>query len=259
MSKKLDRVNQLISIIKEKNGATVKELATLLDVSEMTIRRDLHILKSNNIVNNVYGATIYNPANNKDTIDKAYTLSFAKTANDAQKSRIGKYAASLIEENDVVIIDSGSTTEELAKNIGDSTNATILCYNINIVNSLVDKNDIKLIFAGGYYHPNTQMFESPEGISLIHGTRASKVFVSAAGIHEKLGITCATNYESPTKNAIIHSAVQRILVADSSKFGKVKSSYFADLHDFQLIITDNGLSSGWADYISKLGIELIMV
>lgn len=259
MSKKLDRVNKLISIIKEKNGATVKELAVLLNVSEMTIRRDLEILKANNIVNNVYGATIYNPSNTKNNINKTYSLATAKATNDEEKSRIGKYAASLIEENDVVIIDSGSTTEELAKNIHNSANATILCYNINIVNSLVDKSNIKLIFAGGYYHPNTQMFESPEGISLIQGTRASKVFVSAAGIHEKLGITCATNYESPTKNAIIHSAIKPILLADSSKFGIVKSSYFASLQDFQVVITDTGLSSGWADYISKLGIELVLV
>ena len=63
MSKKLERINQLIIIIKEKNGASVKELAHLLGVSEMTIRRDLQILNSNHIVNNVYGATIYNPSN----------------------------------------------------------------------------------------------------------------------------------------------------------------------------------------------------
>ena len=60
MSKKLQRANKIIDILKEKNGATVKELALTLGVSEMTIRRDLEVLKSNNIINNVYGADIYN-------------------------------------------------------------------------------------------------------------------------------------------------------------------------------------------------------
>lgn len=259
MSKKLDRINQLITIIKEKNGATVKELAQMFDVSEMTIRRDLQVLNSKNIINNVYGAAIYNPSNKKESLDKDYTLSNAKVERDGEKSRIGQYAASLIEENDIVIIDSGSTTEKLATNITTSTKATVLCFNFNILNSLSDKENIKLIFAGGYFHPNTQMFESPEGISLIKNTRATKVFVSAAGIHEKLGLTCANNYEAPTKNAIIESAAHKILLADSSKFGQVKSSYFSDLRDYQTVISDTNLSSSWVDYIKKLGIELVLV
>ncbi|ROR31883.1 DeoR family transcriptional regulator [Mobilisporobacter senegalensis] len=259
MSKKLDRLNQIISIIKEKNGATVKELASIFGVSEMTIRRDLAILESQNIVNNVYGAVIYNPSNAKENLEKNYSLNSAKIANDPEKARIGKYAASLINDNDVVIIDTGSTTEKLAANIPNTLLATVLCFNINILNRLVNKENLKLIFAGGYFHPNTQMFESSEGISLIKSTRAAKVFVSAAGIHEKLGVTCATNYEVPTKNAIMKSAVDKILLADSSKFGMVRSSYFAELSDFQTIITDSKLSSGWIDYIRKIGIELIML
>lgn len=259
MSKKLDRMNQLITIIKEKNGATVKDLASIFGVSEMTIRRDLAILESKHIVNNVYGAVIYNPSNTKGNLDKNYNLNSAKVTNDLEKTRIGKFASSLIEDNDVVIIDTGSTTEKLASNISNSLDATILCFNINILNRLINKEHLKLIFAGGYFHPNTQMFESSEGISLIHSTRATKVFVSAAGIHEKLGVTCATNYEVPTKNAIMESAVDKILLADSSKFGVVRSSYFAELSDFQTIITDTNLSNGWANYIRKLGIELIMI
>ena len=259
MSKRLDRINQLIAIIKEKNGATVKELASMFGVSEMTIRRDLSVLESKHIVNNVYGAVIYNPNNTKKNLGKDYTLDSAKITNDLEKSKIGKFAASLITDEDVVIIDTGSTTDKLAANIPDKLKATILCFNINILNHLISKENLKLIFAGGYFHPNTQMFESSEGISLIQSARATKVFVSAAGIHEKLGVTCATNYETPTKNAIMDSGVDKILLADSSKFGMVRSSYFAELSDFQTVITDTNLPDGWADYIHKLGIELFMI
>lgn len=259
MSKKVDRLNQLIVIIKEKNGATVKELALMFGVSEMTIRRDLAILNSKHIVNNVYGATIYNPTNTKNTLDKNYSLASAKIKNDSEKNRIGKYAASLIYEHDVIIVDTGSTTEKLVSNIDNSLNATILCFNINILNRIIEKENIKIIVAGGFYHPNTQMFESNDGISLIKSIRASKVFVSAAGIHENLGITCATNHEVPTKNAIMESALERILLADSSKFGQVRSSYFADLSQFHTIITDTSLKNSWIDYIKNLGIHLVMV
>lgn len=259
MKKKLTRQNELISVLKKKNGATVKELSDLFQVSEMTIRRDLNVLKANNIVNNVYGATIYNPNQVNKDLDGSYSLSSAKVANHDCKSQIGTYAASLIESEDIIIIDTGSTTEKLAQNLPTNLKATVLCYNINILNSLCNHPNIRLIFAGGYFHPNTQMFESAQGLSLIRETRATKVFVSAAGVHDSLGVTCANRYESPTKSSIMESSIERILLVDSSKFGIIKSSYFANITDFNQIITDSGITNKWIDYIKSLNIELVIV
>ena len=258
MNKKIQRANKIIEILKENNGATVKYLASTLGVSEMTIRRDLDVLKSNNIVKNVYGATIYNPSNNIQELGPSYDIVNEIIKNKDEKSKIGQAAANLIKENDIIIIDTGTTTENLAQNIDNNLKLTVLCYNINILNVLRNKKNINLIFSGGYFHPNTQMFESPEGISLIQKTRATKVFVSAAGIHKQLGITCSNNYEVSTKRAIIESSVEKILLVDSEKFDTVKSSYFADLDDFDVIITDDKLPQKWIDHINNLDIKLIM-
>lgn len=258
MSKKLQRANKIIEILKQKNGASVKELASILGVSEMTIRRDLNILKSNNIVNNVYGATIYNPLNNIQKLANPYNITEEVVKNENNKSKIGEIAAKLIEPDDIIIIDTGTTTEKLAQSISDDIKLTALLYNINILAALKVKPNINLIFSGGYFHPNTQMFESPEGISLIENTRATKVFVSAAGIHQQLGVTCSNNYEVSTKRAIIRSSLEKILLVDSQKFGIVKSSYFADLNEFDTIITDSGISEEWINYINNLKIRLII-
>lgn len=258
MSKKLQRANKIIEILKEKNGASVKELASILNVSEMTIRRDLNILKSNNIVKNVYGATIYNPLNNIQKLSNPYNITEEIIKNESEKLKIGQIAAKLIQPDDIIIIDTGTTTEKLAQSISDDIKLTALLYNINILTALKMKHNINLIFSGGYFHPNTQMFESPEGISLIENTRATKVFVSAAGIHEQLGVTCSNNYEVPTKRAIIGSSLEKILMVDSQKFGIVKSSYFADLNEFDIIITDSGISKEWINYINGLRIRLII-
>ena len=86
-----------------------------------------------------------------------------------------------------------------------------------------------------------------------------KVFVCAAGIHENLGISCANNYEVATKKAILQSAKQHILVADSSKFGVVRSSYFCNLEDIDTIITDNSLSEEWCSTVSEKKIYLKLV
>ena len=259
MSKKLQRANKIIEILKEKNGASVKELASILGVSEMTIRRDLNVLKSNNIVNNVYGATIYNPLNNIQKLANPYNITDEVVKNESKKFKIGQIATKLIQPDDVIIIDTGTTTEKLAQSISDDIKLTALLYNINILTALKLKHNINLIFSGGYFHPNTQMFESPEGISLIENTRATKVFVSAAGIHEQLGVTCSNNYEVLTKRAIINSSLEKILLVDSQKFGIVKSSYFADLNEFNTIITDSEIPKDWINHINNLGIRLIIV
>jgi len=257
MGKKADRINQLIDIIRSKNGASIKELASLLDVSEMTIRRDLAVLEKNNIVNNVYGAAIFNPKQNQ--FDSAYELTSAQTTQDAEKRKIGAFAASLIEPKDIVVIDTGSTTEMLAQAIADDLEATILCYNSNIFNYLKPKENLSLLFSGGKYHPKTQMVESAEGISLITSMRFTKAFVSAAGIHHNLGVTCAYPYEVPTKKAILRSSVQKILLVDSSKFDEVKPAYFADLKDFDIIVTDDSIPEEWKQKIEEMKIKLYTV
>lgn len=255
MKKKFERLNSLINILKENNGASVRELSAALNVSDMTIRRDLELLKQKNLVINNYGAFFYNYTNNKE-IDDAYALNSAAIENPSQKYLIGKCAAGYINDQDILIIDTGTTTEAFAREISNDINATILCYNRNILNLLYDKPNISLILAGGYYHPNTEMFESSEGLSLISHTRANKVFISAAGIHETLGVTCSNSYEIAAKQAIFKSGVEKILLADSSKFSIVKSSYFANLCDFDTIITDSGITDKWIQIIRELGITL---
>ena len=198
MNKKLNRTNKIIEILKEKNGATVKELASIL--------------------------------NNIDRLESFYEIENETIKHENEKIKIGIAAANLVTDNDIIIIDTGTTTEKLAENISSDISITALIYNTNILNALSNKKNINLIFSGGYFHPNTQMFESPEGIDLIRKTRATKVFVSAAGVHENLGVTCSNNYEVLTKNAILSSSVEKILLVESEKFGIVKSAYFADLN-----------------------------
>ncbi len=260
MGKKFERMNELIKIIKESQGASAKELSVKFNVSEMTIRRDLEILVKQNIVTNQYGAFFYIESSIVlDTLDDKYALNKAITSHIEAKQRIGEFAASLVKEDDILIIDTGSTTEFLARSLQNTLKATVLCYNRNILNYLVDKNNISMIFAGGYYHANTEMFESIEGLSLINHTRANKIFISAAGIHETLGVTCANNYEIATKKAIFKSGVEKILLVDSSKFSIVKSSHFANIEDFDMIITDSGISKTWIDMIRSKSIELHIV
>ncbi len=260
MSKKSGRLNKLIEILEIQNGATIRELAQMLDVSEMTVRRDLDTLKSRNIVLDIPGAAVLNAqyTPNADG-DSEYQLSTAARSHRRKKERIGKFAASLIQEDDCVIIDNGSTVEFLAENIDRNTKMTIFTCNLNILNRICTNPNISIIFGGGYYHPDTMLFESAENIELIKNIRATKVFASAAGVHDKMGVTCSNNYEMEIKQTIIQSGAEKILLVDSSKFGAIKPCFLTDIDIFDRIITDDNISEEWVEIIQKKGIELNIV
>lgn len=258
MNKKLKRLEALTDIIKNKNGLTIKTLSSILNISEMTVRRDLEVLKEREIALIFNGVIMYN--NKKiNTSTNTYLLALAVTSNIDEKSIIGKYAASLIEENDCVIIDNGSTVEYLARNISKDINIMVLTFNLNVVNEISRNPNISIVFGGGYYHPDTSLFESVESISLINKTRANKVFISAAGVHQSLGVTCSNNYEIETKKTILRLGAENILLVDSSKFGIIKPFFFADIKSFNKIITDSGITDDWIKIINDLEIELIIL
>ena len=254
MSKKNERMNQIIDILKTKNGDSIKDLATYFNVSEMTIRRDVDTLCKEGIVTNLHGAVIMNPENNTP-----YQLTAALTSHFSEKDRIGKFAASLAVPGDTLIIDTGSTTQYIAKYLPADLPLTVLCYNYNVLSHLLHKPNIKLIFPGGFYHSDTQMFESKEARALIHNTRATKTFISAAGVHESMGITCVNGYEVDTKHAGMQSSFERILTIDSSKFSVIQSAHFANLEEFNTIITDSNISEKWMNLIQGMGITLHIV
>ncbi len=256
---KNQRIKDIINILRLKNVVNIKELTKKLHVSEMTIRRDLDLLSQDKIVELIPGGAIFKPSVDSERDEEKYFITHEETRRIREKMRIGQKAASLIEPNDTIIIDVGSTTEYLAKFMQEDIPVTILCYALNILVEVYRKRNCDPIFAGGYYHENTLMFESPEGIDLISRTRADKAFVSAAGVHAELGVTCANPYELETKKTILSSSKTKILLVDSSKFGKTKIAYFADLRDFDMVITDTEITSEYSTIIKSLDITLITV
>lgn len=258
LNKKEQRINDLISIIKEQPTMSVKDLAEILNVSEMTIRRDLEYLKTNNILNQAHGIK-YLTNNGITSVDRNYDISTELIKYNTEKDKIGQFAATLIEPSDIIVIDSGTTTGAMSKYVPENINLTVFCYNYYTLSQLYNKQGVSIIFPGGYYHHTDQMFESSEGLNLIKNHRANKLFLSASGVHEKLGITCAHNYEVLTKRAVISSSLTRILLADSSKFSLVHAAYFAHLNEIDVIITDNGISQEWRAIIEEAGIKLYIV
>lgn len=255
---KSERLNQIIQILRERNGASIKQLSHRLNVTEMTIRRDLESLRINNIINLVHGAAIYNPDADKPGFDTSFQVMAEKGIMDLEKGRIGKAAARLVVPGDVIFVDTGTTAVQLIKYLSAGLPITLACFTMNALLAVQKKNVEHLVFVGGHYHYNTQMFESPEAIQMIRKMRATKAFISAAGVDKKLGLTCVHQYEVSTKQACIETAQQKILMVDSSKFDTVTPAYFGELVQIDTIITDDGISQEWKDALQELGIDLMI-
>lgn len=256
MSKSALRIKQIETILKERTAITIKELSNYFGVSEMTIRRDLTLLKDDPHISNIRGLIVYNSLL-PDPLQ--YDIGRALDTRVNEKIRIGQKAATMVEENDVIMIDLGSTTEYLAKAIPQECNATAFCVSYNALVPLTKLNNMKVYCLGGFFHPDTLMFEGNDPLLSLKNMRAQKLFASAAGVHHQLGVTCANSYEAPIKKALINSCAERILLIDSTKFGVVQPTYIANIDQYNTIITDTGLSPEWEKYLKQFGIKVIKV
>ncbi len=258
MNRRKDRVNKILTIVREVSSITIKDLALKLNVSKMTIRRDLERILSDPEIQFIRGVLIYSPAPSTGN-ELKYSVISASTLNRNEKERIAAKAASLLEPDDTIIIDAGSTTELLACTIPEDIKLEVICFSLNILNQILKNRNCSITLPGGKFHSSSMVFQSREGIKLLENTRVKKAFISAYGVNLKLGVTCSAYFEREMKMTAINAAEQRILLADSSKFKKVKNIHFADLEDFDIIITDNKLPRDIAEKIEKRGITLFTV
>lgn len=256
MGKREDRHAQILSLIEINKVVSYKLLSDSLSVSTMTIRRDLEALAAQGKVKLIRGGAIFDQS--QDSGVPSYILQSQESVHIEEKTRIGVKAAALIQPQDTVMLDSGSTAFCMAKAFPKDVTCTVICWALNVINELISKPACNLIVGGGVYHPEVRMFEGAEGVELLRNSRASKLFLTAGGLHETLGITSPFSYETDMKRAAIESSLTKILLMDSSKFGRVCQSYLADLSSVDIIVTDSNLSAYYKDFIQEKGIELIL-
>jgi DeoR family deoxyribose operon repressor len=237
----------------------VTDLADKTDVSEVTVRRDLKRLEEEGLVFFAHGAASINPSSENLRIGDKYFITQQQAVHQREKMVIGAKAATFVEPHDTIVIDTGTTPYYLARALPANYHLTVICVSLNVFIELHDRPDVNLIFAGGYYHSNTLMCESEEGIAMIRRHRASKAFLGATGIHEKMGVTSSNPWEQKTKRAIMESSLTNILLVDSTKFRVVQTSYFADVHEFDMLVTDTGIPGQYASYVTNSGVELVPV
>ncbi len=256
MSKKINRLKEILNLLNKHGKITVKELAKHLLTSDMTIRRDLNDLEEDGIIRRTHGGAILLDSYALHERNR-YLIGKEIGKHVKEKSSIGLKAASLVHPGDTIGFDIGTTTLFIAKYLNRDMPVNALCVTFECATEIYNKKNAKLILTGGSLHRDSDVISSNEGIEIIKKTRTDKVFLSAGGIDSKLGLTCYHDFHVVIKKALMESSKKIILVADSSKFGNITPSYYADLSDIDILITDENIPEKYRKLVESLGVELI--
>lgn len=253
-----ERLERLKNLLIKSNGIGIKELAKILDVTEMTVRRDLKSLLETGDAVIVRGVAVYRPKA-VSVEAQVYSIEDQKKVMEEEKEEIGKKAAELLVVGDVVFLDVGTTVEKLVLSMEDNMQITAMCFAANTLFQLQKKNISQIIMGGGYYHPSSTVFESEAIIPIMNGLRATKAFIAPAAVDMDLGLTCSVPYDKTIKELEIKNSQKVIALITSNKYGKVKSTQFGTWNDVDVVITDKGIPKEWVDFFKNREIELFIV
>ncbi|MCW0343154.1 Deoxyribose operon repressor [Pantoea ananatis] len=228
-----ERIRKLALALKRTDKLHLKDAAQLLDVSEMTVRRDLSEPTSSVVL--LGGYIVSDPRHHAGH----YFISDQHGQNAARKQRLAQAAASLISENDTVFFDCGTTLPYVVDAIPDELPFTAICCAMNTFLALKEKPACNVILSGGEFHADNALFTPVGGHSILDNLCPGLAFISAAGVDRDQGATCYNLNELPMKHHAMLRARQRILVADSSKYGKVLPARIGELARFDLLVSDS--------------------
>jgi len=213
----------------------IVDLSQQLGVSEMTIRRDLDWLAEKKLVTRVHGgAVLHQPDIEKPFGDRLTDFS-------PQKQDIGWAAAQLIHDNERIILDAGTTTQQIIRHLTGRTGLTILTNNLPVAEELAHATGFDTILLGGSLKQRELCTVGPMVTQALAQFAVDKFFLSVAGFSLAGGATDPDWREVEVKQAMIRSARQVILVADSSKFGRIHLVKITSLSAIHTLVTDNNL------------------
>lgn len=249
-----ERKQRIVEYVKQKNVATVSALAKEFQVHEATIRRDLAEIEQEGLLRRTHGGVIVDKGAN---IEPAFKDRVSDQLD--QKIRIGKYAASLIEDGDHIILDSGTTTMHIAQHLVGRINITVVTNDINIAASLRDSTDITVIVTGGTLYHASFMLNGMYTDQMLKSLHVQKAFIGTPAIHPKFGLTHPEALLVPTKQWMIRASQEIIVVADDTKIGKVSLHNVAPIEDIHTFITGSEASGLQVESFREAGVNVVTV
>jgi DeoR family transcriptional regulator of aga operon len=248
-----ERRRAILKTLVESGRITVEEVARRFDVSAATARADLDALQESGELVRSHGGGI-RPL----TANPEHPLKVREGIHREEKARIAQAAARMIRPLQTIILCTGSTSAELAKQLQNDcpANITVITYALSIALRLADVPQISVVMLGGFLrHPSTA-FVGPHAEQMMHSLHADHCFMSAVGLDPDVGITTLDIMEAHLNRRMIESAAQVTVLADSSKFGHRSLSLISDFRPIQRVITDTGAPPPAVEKLRARGVEV---
>jgi DeoR family transcriptional regulator of aga operon len=250
-----ERRRRILDLLDEEDRVTVEDLVERFEVSAVTIRGDLDALA-------VGGSLVRSHGGALKRLDQGdIRISVKETLNHREKLRIGHAAARLIRRADTIILDSGTTTAEIAKQIKTLKldSLTVITNGLNVAMHLADLPHVRVIVIGGLMRHMSYSTVGPQAEQMLSGLNADHLFLGVDGLDPEIGLTTPDVLEAQLNSLMIRMAREATVVADSSKFSKRSLSVIAGVGDVRRVITDHKADPQMVTTLRDRGIEVLLV
>lgn len=244
------RISDIEDYIYENKTVTLDQLCRVFDVSKNTIRRDLKEIISGGNFKKIYGGVTVK--DNKDMLP----FSERNIANLDVKKKIAARAAELVEDSDVIFIDSGTTTIHMIDYIKEKKNLTVITNNLEVMIRVIPYENIKLISLSGELDRNTLSFTGDTASSVLKSYNISKSFMASAGVSIDGGVTNSSTKEYDIKSTAVKRSNRVYLLTSADKFNTVAIMTYCTMDKLTGIITDGEPPEDIAEYMAEHEIEL---
>ncbi|QOX65565.1 DeoR/GlpR transcriptional regulator [Anoxybacterium hadale] len=246
------RISDIEDYIYENKTVTLDQLCRVFDVSKNTIRRDLKEIISGGNFKKIYGGITVK--DNKDLLP----FSERNISNLDAKKKIAAKAAELVEDSDVIFIDSGTTTIHMIDFIKEKKNLTIITNNLEVMIRVIPYENIKLISLSGELDRNTLSFTGDTASAVLKSYNISKAFMASAGVSINGGVTNSSTKEYDIKSTAVKRSNSVYLLTSEDKFNLVAIMTYCTLDKLTGIITDGHPPQDIHDFMTDHGMDLII-
>lgn len=247
-----DRLTEMGKVIAQSGTVSMTELCDLFHVSMNTVRRDVAELRRRGDVEKVYGGVC--AVENSGNVLRP----FAERQNiaDAAKRAICREAAKLLEDGDVVFVDSGTTMVHLVDNLANRKELTIITNNLALVQQAILYDNLRIIVLPGQLRRKTNSLTGMETVRALRQYNIRKAFLAATG-STCAGVTNSSPQEYEIKRTALECSAERVLLLCKEKFGHAGLMTYADFRDFQYIVSDQPLDEPYAGAVKRAGAKVI--
>ena len=246
----------ILRLLEQKEEVRVTELSRDTGISEVTIRKDLTILQKRHLLLRTRGGAMRKPVDNRN---EDTSISKKQMFNFREKERIGEEAARMIKEGDYLMIDSGTTTLEVARHLGKFQELHIVTNAMNIATELMKYNRFDVVLLGGNVRPTSLSTVGPLALTVLRNFNRYKLVLGVDSFSIENGISTPNLEEALLNQLMIQQADKVIAVFDSSKFNKRSFVHIADIKAIDCVITDRAIPTGIMSKLKAAGLEVRIV